>query len=63
MVRKIISMSLLASRAMRETAPPCIVQMQRFLQEIKPPPLSLAQGIVYWTPPQVATEAAKVRIL
>jgi hypothetical protein len=34
--------------------------MQSFLREISPPPLSLAQGIVYWKPPPEALAAAQV---
>ena len=54
------NMSVVTSSKMRQTAPPCIVQMQRFLREIQPPPLSLAQGIVYWSPPSEALLQAKV---
>ena len=47
------------SRVMSQgTVAPCIVQMQKFLREISPPPLSLAQGIVHWTPPPAAVEEA-----
>ena len=45
-----------SSRSMVSTLPPCIVKMQQFLREINPPPLSLAQGIVHWTPPASAVE-------
>jgi len=40
---KIGAAAAITSKAMRETVPPCIVQMQEFLREIKPPPISLAQ--------------------
>jgi len=41
------------------TAEPCIVAMQTFLREISPPPISLAQGIVSWQPPEEAMAAAR----
>eukprot|EP00242_Pyramimonas_sp_CCMP2087_P007166 CAMPEP_0198202990 /NCGR_PEP_ID=MMETSP1445-20131203/6219_1 /TAXON_ID=36898 /ORGANISM="Pyramimonas sp., Strain CCMP2087" /LENGTH=385 /DNA_ID=CAMNT_0043874175 /DNA_START=211 /DNA_END=1368 /DNA_ORIENTATION=+ len=45
------------SKRIAATDPPCIVQMQKMLAG-KKDVLSLAQGIVYWQPPEAALEAA-----
>ena len=42
-----------------ETDAPCIVAMQKMLQDAPEPPLSLAQGIVHWQPPESALKAAQ----
>ncbi|CAJ1422773.1 unnamed protein product [Effrenium voratum] len=46
------------SKRIRVTDEPCIVAMQRMLRG-KQGILSLAQGIVFWKPPEEATEAAR----
>ena len=38
---------------------PCIVGMKTMLENAPKPPMSLAQGIVHWTPPPEAITAAK----
>eukprot|EP00967_Tisochrysis_lutea_P034593 scaffold41344_cov32-Tisochrysis_lutea.AAC.2 len=52
-------MAAQASRRVRETDTPCIVQMQEMLRG-KEGVLSLAQGIVHWQPPPTALDAARI---
>eukprot|EP00941_MAST-03F_sp_MAST-3F-sp1_P002386 g2386.t1 len=40
------------------TDTPCIVSMQSMLASLTSKPLSLAQGVVHWKPPQAALDAA-----
>ena len=53
--------ALKQSRRIRATDPPCIVQMQQMLRG-KDDVISLAQGIVHWTPPTRALDAAREAI-
>jgi len=46
------------SVSITRTLEPCIVKMQEMLRNVQPPPLSLAQGIVYWSPPDLAQTTA-----
>eukprot|EP00898_Chlorokybus_atmophyticus_P003042 jgi/Chlat1/3739/Chrsp259S03885 len=49
------------SKRIVATDPPCIIQMQRLMRGTEGV-MSLAQGIVHWTPPQKALDAAAAAI-
>ena len=46
-----------------ETDAPCIVAMQKMLRDAPEAPISLAQGIVHWSPPSLALEAAQAAVM